>query len=243
MRRIKLVVAYDGTGYNGWQVQSSAPTVQGELERAIGRVLKHRVRVVGAGRTDTGVHAFGQVVHFDTDSTMDVDVMLKAFNANLPSSIVVRDVCEVEQDFHARFSAKSRVYRYFITRVNLPFFSRYAWYIGQPLDVEAMIEASGYFVGEHDFRLYGSPMTPGGSTVRFVKRCRVKPRRWRIEVVVEANAFLRRMVRNMVGALVKVGLHRATPEDVKASVEEAVPLKKGLKPAPPNGLFLWKVVY
>ncbi len=242
MRRIKLVVAYDGTGYNGWQVQSSGATVQGELERAISRVLKEKVRIVGAGRTDSGVHALAQVAHFDTTSTLGCDIMLKAFNANLPPSIVVRRVQEVAEDFHARFSAKSRVYRYFITEVDLPFFKRYAWFVNYPLNVELMREAASLFVGEHDFACYGKPMVPGGSTVRVVYRCDVRRRRGRVEVVVEANAFLRKMVRNMVGALVRVATGKAGIVELEESISLKKPLR-GLKPAPPNGLFLWEVRY
>ncbi len=237
-----MVVAYDGTGYNGWQIQSTGATIQGELEKAISKVLNHKVSVVGAGRTDSGVHALAQVAHFDTTSSMDVQVMKKAFNANLPKGIVVREVCEVNEAFHARFSATSRTYRYFITKVNLPFFTRYAWFVPYELDVSLMKEVAKVFVGVHDFRCYGKPMVPGGSTVREVKRCYVKSRSGRLEVVVEANAFLRKMVRNMVGTVVRVASGKASLEDVKRSLEEFVPVN-GVKPAPPQGLFLWKVEY
>ncbi len=237
-----MVVAYDGTGYNGWQVQPAGRTVQGHLEEVLSRVLKERVRVVGSGRTDAGVHALFQVVHFDTSSTMPADVMLKAFNANLDSSVVVRWIEEVDSSFHARFSAKSRVYRYFISLVRLPFFHRYSWYFPAQLDIDAMRAASSLFVGDHDFACYGKPMVPGGETKRRVFRCQVRRRRARIEVVVEANAFLRKMVRNMVGALVKVGQGKASVEDIELSLKELKPIR-ALKPAPPQGLFLWRVNY
>ena len=242
MRRIKLVVAYDGTGYNGWQIQPTGVTVQGELQEAISKVLKERVNLIGAGRTDAGVHALAQVAHFDTYSQMDVQTMLRAFNANLPKSIVVRHIEEVDQSFHARFSAKSRIYRYFISKVNLPFFSRYSWYVPYDLDLELMSKAASLFLGEHDFRCYGSPMLPGGSTVRRVTRCEVKVRRGRVEVIVEANAFLRKMVRNIVGTLVKVSTGRLSIPDIEASLFELKPLRV-LKPSPAQGLFLWKVLY
>lgn len=140
------------------------------------------------------------------------------------------------------FSAKSRVYRYFITKVNLPFFTRYAWFIPQDLDVEMMKKSASLFVGEHDFCCYGKPMVPGGSTVRIIYRCQVKDKLGRLEVLVEANAFLRKMVRNIVGALVKVGMGKSTLEELQASIDQQKPLRV-LKPALPNGLFLWKVKY
>ena len=242
MRRIKLVVAYDGTGFNGWQVQPGANTIQGALQEAVSSVLKEKINLVGAGRTDTGVHALGQVAHFDTSKDMDAETMLRAFNANLPKGIVVRRVEDVDRSFHARFSAKSRIYRYFITKLNLPFFTRYAWLVPYDLDVDLMKAAASLFVGEHDFACYGKPMVPGGNTVRTVYRCDVRARRWRIEVVIEANAFLRKMVRNVVGTLVKVASGKASSEDVSLSLTQKRPVK-GVKPAPPHGLFLWEVRY
>ena len=241
-RRIKIVVAYDGTGFNGWQVQSGGRTVQGELERAISKVLKEEIKIVGSGRTDTGVHAFAQVAHFDTNSHLECEIMKRAFNANLPKSIVVRKVEEVDSSFHARFSAVKRQYRYFITDINLPFFARYAWILEKELDLEKMEKAAALFVGEHDFKFFGSPMVPGGNTVRKVFRVRLKKRYHRLEIVVEANAFLRKMVRNIVGALVSVGEGRCGIDDIKAAVEAVKPLKI-LKPAPAEGLFLWRVFY
>jgi len=242
LRRIKLLIAYDGTPYLGWQVQAKGQTVQGVMEKVLSKVLKERIRLVGSGRTDTGVHALGQVAHFDTSTHLDCEVMKRAFNANLPQTVVVRAVEEVDTGFHARFSAVKRQYRYFITPHRLPFWARYTWILERELDVSAMKNAAEIFLGEHDFKAFGSPTSPGGSTVRCVYALRIKRKLNRIEIVVEANAFLKRMVRNMVGALVSVGERRACLDDLKASVEEGVPFK-GLKPAPSSGLFLWKVFY
>ncbi len=242
LRRIKLLIAYDGTPYLGWQIQAKGETVQGVMEKVISKVLKEEIRLVGSGRTDTGVHALGQVAHFDTHSHLDCEIMKKAFNANLPQTIVVRSVEEVGPDFHARFSAKSRQYRYFITSCRLPFWARYTWFFDKKLDLEVMREACKLFVGEHDFKVFGSPMSPGGSTVREIYLCHIKKKLNRIEVVVEANAFLKRMVRNIVGAIVKIGEGKASLEELRNSIERGLPFK-GLKPAPSSGLFLWRVFY
>ncbi len=241
-RRIKLTIAYDGTGYFGWQVQAQEPTIQGVLERTISRILDEEISIIGSGRTDTGVHALGQVAHFDTTNPMDINKMKKAINHNLPPSIVVRDIEEVDPSFHARFSAKSRIYRYFITKVNLPFLTRYSWFVEKSLDINAMKALGDVFVGEHDFGAFGSPMREEGSTVRKVFSFKVRDRSYYIMIEVEANAFLRKMVRNMVGVAVAVATGRLSLNQVEEM------LKRGertyhYKTAPPNGLFLWKVVY
>ncbi len=241
-RRIKLTIAYDGTSYLGWQTQAKGNTIQDEMEKAISKVLKKKIKIVGSGRTDTGVHALGQVAHFDTTSSLDCSVMKRAFNANLPDSIVVREVEEVDSSFHARFSAVKRQYRYFITDCLLPFLARYSWYIEKRLDLSLISEAASIFEGEHDFKVFGSPMAPGGSTVRRVFICKVKRRRFRTEIVVEANAFLKRMVRNMVGAMVRVGEGKLSLEELYEAVNYGKHFK-GLKPAPAKGLFLWRVFY
>ncbi len=243
IRRIKMVLAYDGTSFSGWQYQPDTPTVQETLERAIERVVQHPVRVVAAGRTDTGVHALGQVVHFKTESHLTTAIMKRAFNAHLPWSIRVRQVREAPRSFHARFSASSRVYRYFLSPFSLPFLHRYSWVIEKKLDLDTLNSLLALFEGEHDFGAFGSPTKPGGSTVREVIQARARSYRGLTVITLEANAFLRKMVRHMVGAAVKVALGRSHPDEVKRVLEYPQGFRCPAPPAPPQGLFLWRVKY
>ncbi len=238
-----MVLAYDGTGFSGWQYQPDSPTVQETLERAMEKVVQHPVRVVAAGRTDTGVHALGQVVHFKTESHLSPAIMKRAFNAHLPQSIRIRQVREAPRSFHARFSASSRVYKYFVSSFSLPFLHRYSWVIEKKLDLETLESVLNLFPGEHDFGAFGSPTKPGGSTVRQVFQARVRRYRGFTVITLEANAFLRKMVRNMVGAAVKVALGRASIEEVKRALEHPQGFRCPAPPAPPQGLFLWRVKY
>ncbi|MGB9668667.1 MAG: tRNA pseudouridine(38-40) synthase TruA [Thermosulfidibacteraceae bacterium] len=241
-RRIKLTIAYDGTSYYGWQIQKKEPTIQGVLEKVLSEILDEEINIVGSGRTDTGVHAIGQVAHFDTSNNMDVETMKKAFNSRLPRSIVIRDVEEVDPSFHARFSAKSRIYRYFISHINLPFMTRYSWYIGKGLDLSLMKKLEEIFVGEYNFGAFGSPTSEEGSTVRRVFSFKVKKKKFYTMIEVEANAFLRKMVRNMVGSAVSLALGKLTIDNILEMLEKGKKIHH-YKPAPPEGLFLWKVVY
>ncbi len=238
-----MVLAYDGTGFSGWQYQPDTPTVQETLERAIERVVQHPVRVTAAGRTDTGVHALGQVVHFKTESHLTTAIMKRAFNAHLPWSIRVRQVREVPRSFHARFSASSRVYRYFLSPFSLPFLHRYSWVIEKKLDLEVLNSLLTLFVGEHDFAAFGSPTKPGSSTVRKVIKAKAETHRGLTIITLEANAFLRKMVRNIVGSAVKVATGRATLDEVKRALEHPQGFRCSSPPAPPQGLFLWRVKY
>jgi len=239
--RVKGVVAYDGTDFSGWQVQSNQLSVQGCLENALGTVLDHPLRVVASGRTDKGVHALGQAFHFETRNTISLDELLRGANALLPKSVRVRRLSRAEPGFHARFSARYRQYRYFVTRRDLPFFNRFAYLHRGDLSLESMREASGYLLREHNFASFGSPMHREGSTVRSLKRCEIRLRGGFLVFTIEANAFLRLMVRNTVGALLKVGRGRWEPERLRELVES--PRPGSLTPVPPQGLFLWRVFY
>ncbi len=241
IRRVKGVVAYDGTDFAGWQVQPEEPSVQGALESALGRVLGHQVRVVASGRTDKGVHALGQVFHFDTANPISLHELLRGGNALLPRCVRIRRLEEAESGFHARFSASYRQYRYFVTFRDLPFFNRYALLFRGELNLDAMNRAAALLLGEHDFASFGSPMRPGGSTVRLLRRLRIRQKGRILVFTIEANAFLRLMVRNTVGALLKVGLGRWDEGRVEALLNQPSP--GSLTPVPPQGLFLWRVFY
>lgn len=245
-RRLRAAIEYDGTDFAGWQAQAEGQgrTVQVALEHAILRVTGEAVRVVGAGRTDAGVHATGQVAHFDTRWTRPVEVLRRALAAVLPADVVVTPLAEAPHGFHARYSARERTYVYTILNrpIRAPLLARTSWHVGMPLDVAAMAAATAPLVGRHDFRAFGQPMRAGASTVRCVTRLAVEAQGECGVVTVAADAFLRHMVRRMVFALVDVGRGRLTVEDVAVILASTDPQRlHGL--APPQGLCLVGVTY
>ncbi len=248
MRTLKLTVAYDGTAYNGWQFQPDRPTVQGTIEAAIAAVTQETIRVTGSGRTDAGVHALGQVVSFRTASVLDVGVLKKALNANLPEDISVLAVEEAAEDFHAIRDAVRKRYRYVLydDRVMNVFRRRYAWHVRKRLNDEAMHRAGQGLVGTHDFRSYETQGTPRESTIRTVYELSVTrgcgDDAGVVTLEIEANGFLYNMVRTIVGTLVQVGrgLQREMwPAEVLAACDRRL---AGMT-APPAGLFLVCVEY
>ncbi|MBC7224479.1 MAG: tRNA pseudouridine(38-40) synthase TruA [Anaerolineae bacterium] len=243
-RRVKAVVAYDGTEYLGFQRQVQGPTVQGVLEEVLARIAGHGVRVLGAGRTDAGVHARGQVVAFDLAWRHGLADLRNAMNALLPRSVAVREVSWAPEGFHPRFDAVGRVYRYRVYNgsVRSPFEERYAWHVPEPLDVERMNLAATCLVGVHDFASFGQP-TQGEVTVREVRQARWERQQGDVVAfTIEANAFLRGMVRSLVGTLVDVGLGRLEPSDVER-ILQARDRGAASATAPPQGLFLVEVRY
>jgi tRNA pseudouridine38-40 synthase len=248
-RYIALVIAYDGTDFCGSQRQQNGRSVQGELERALQVVLKHPAPVVLAGRTDSGVHATGQVARFVTDNRIPTDRVPLGLNRVLDQAVRVARAWDVDDGFHPRFSARSRLYRYTIDNsvIANPLLRRYAGHIMAKLDVAAMRAAAPVFIGTHDFAAWQSAGSPTATTVRTVKRLEI---RWRrdvfgsslIEIEVEADAFLYQMVRNLVGALIAVGRGELGNEDLQrltAGRDRA----KCPPPAPPQGLCLVQVTY
>ncbi len=250
-RTLRGTLQYDGAAYAGFQWQKNAPTVQGAVETAIAAVTGTANRVTAAGRTDAGVHARGQVVSFQTETGLETPVLLRALNATLPRDIVLRDLVEAEEGFNARHSARSRSYEYIVRNAPLPspFWRLYSYHVAGPLDIEAMGQALGHLLGEHDFAAFGMPMehTRGGETVRGgTVRTMLAARCWSREdfvyFYVEANAFLRHMVRQIVGAVLKVGQRRATAADVLALVQRPRAAVAG-PAAPAHGLYLVSVTY
>jgi tRNA pseudouridine38-40 synthase len=208
LRRYHLmaIVEYDGTEYLGFQIQGSGRTVQGEIERALAQVTQHRTRIVGAGRTDAGVHATGQVIHFVAQWRHSLADLHRALNAVLQQDVVVVELREAVPGFHARYGAFSREYVYTIYNgpVRSPIWQRYAYWYPKSLDVEAMDRACSYLLGTHDFLPFGWPPR-GENTVRTVYRARCGRAGAFVHVELEADAFLRKMVRRIVGNLVLVG--------------------------------------
>ncbi|MCC6442367.1 MAG: tRNA pseudouridine(38-40) synthase TruA [Armatimonadetes bacterium] len=243
MRNLKVTVEYDGTGYFGFQKQPGRPTVQGELERALTRLTGSPVRVAGAGRTDTGVHAKGQVISFKTGCSIPIERVCIATNRLLPPDIVARAAEEATNDFHARFSARSRVYRYTLCEgPRSAFLGRYAFCGMGRLDTEVMQSAADALPGTRDFFAFSAGTEEGENTVRDLKRVRLFRKGAIVGVTVEANAFLHHMVRILVAALVDVGTGRLPPECLITILERrqrpAVPWI-----APACGLCLMQVKY
>jgi tRNA pseudouridine38-40 synthase len=242
-RNLKAVIEYDGTRYAGFQLQPDLPTIQGELERALAEVTQEKSKVVGAGRTDAGVHARGQVIHFLTGWKRSVEELHRAFNAVLSPDIAIRELSVARSDFHARFSAVTREYRYDILNqeVRSPLEARYAYHHEQPLDAHPMAEAVAYLVGSHDFASFGLP-TQGDSTVREMTEASCTKEGHHIFVDLEANGFLRHMVRAIVGTLLLVGRGILTSADVKEILEARDRGQAG-PAAPAHGLCLVRVNY
>ncbi|MBO67453.1 MAG: tRNA pseudouridine(38-40) synthase TruA [Acidiferrobacteraceae bacterium] len=244
MSRYALTIEYDGSKFNGWQSQIGVPTVQDALETALSSVANHSVRVLGAGRTDTGVHASGQVAHFDSASERSLNSWLRGANTELPDAISVLAVSQVNNQFHARFSATGRSYRYVI--LNRPiaptFFRRRVTWEYRSLNIQEMALAARCLVGKHDFSAYRAAGCQSHSAVRNLRKLTVESEGAWIWIDVEADSFLQHMVRNIVGALLKVGAQEKDirwPEEVLHSRDRQC----GGPTAPPDGLYFTQASY
>ena len=245
--RVRATVAYDGTDYSGFAVQPEGPrTVGGDLTDAIARVLGHPVELMCAGRTDSGVHAWGQVISFDADEQrLDLEGLPRSINKQLRPQIAIRSIDVAPDDFDARFSAKSRLYRYTVlnSAAPSPFLARTAWWIDAPLDVKAMRLACDPLIGEHDFSSFCRRPNEDASLTR-----RVLDARWEEhddgvrEFWIEANAFCHQMVRSIVGTLVEVGLGKKRAGDLTSILRSKDRATAG-QLAPAHGLCLWNVRY
>jgi tRNA pseudouridine38-40 synthase len=245
MRTVKLTIQYDGAEYFGWQMQASHRSVQQVLQEALSIVCNHPVTLHGAGRTDTGVHAMGQVAHFKTESRIDMPQLRKGLNCLLPPDVVIAEAVEAAPEFHSRFDATARTYWYFImnTPVSSPFYRRYAWHIRKPLNREAMRAAAGELVGMQDFSSFQAREREDVCTIREVKRVRFKrvgPLLLLFEI--QATSFLRHMVRGIMGTLVDAGLGKMNAADMKDILGAQDRSRAGIT-APPHGLFLKEVRY
>jgi tRNA pseudouridine38-40 synthase len=243
-RRLKLLLAYSGTRYHGWQVQPHAVTVQGTLEACLARITDAPVRLHAAGRTDAGVHALRQVAHFDTTSAIALPALVRGLNSLLPEDIVVRQATEVSSDFHARYSARQKTYAYVVHNHPLRsvFRAPYVWHIPQPLDVAAMRAAAQALLGRHDFSAFRAAACTAHSPVRCLSRLAIQRRAARILVVCSADGFLQHMVRNIVGTLVEIGRGKL-PASAMATILQTRQRQHAGPTAPPRGLFLVRVIY
>ncbi|NVM56572.1 MAG: tRNA pseudouridine(38-40) synthase TruA [Desulfobacterales bacterium] len=249
MQNFKLIIEYDGTAYHGWQRQNDTPTVQGAIEAELEAMTGRSVTVIGSGRTDAGVHALNQVASFIIDTKLTPDIFKKGLNSLLPGDIVIKDCKAVEDSFHARYDVWSKVYDYCILNRPIPaaFFRQYAWHIKKSLDLDAMRMAMICLKGQHDFSAFevrrgrGSPRSHAVRTVMDVSLT-AKDRDGCLVFSIEADGFLRCMVRYIVGTLVRVGVRKISPEEFENILISKDRKQAGIT-APPHGLFLREVKY
>ncbi len=243
-RRVKLIISYDGTNYCGWQVQINGITVEEVINRELSRMLGEDIAVIGASRTDSGVHALGNVAVFDTFSKIPPEKMCFALNQRLPDDIRIQDSCEVPLDFHPRYCDSTKTYEYKILnrRFDNPVMRLYTHFVYMPLDYEKMQEAAKYLIGEHDFKSFCSARTQVTDTVRTIYSLDVSKEDDIIKIRISGNGFLYNMVRIIVGTLIKVGLKVYPPEYVKEILEACDRNVAGPK-APAKGLTLIGIVY
>lgn len=239
MKRVLLCVSYDGTGYSGWQVQKNAPTIEGELNKAIYELTDETVEVIGASRTDAGVHGLCNMAVFDTNSPIPADKFSFAINTKLPDAVRVVWSCGVDDDFHPRHRLTEKTYEYHIYNAEFmpPTKRLYAFHEKRPLSVEAMQQAANYLVGEHDFASFCSAGSTAETTVRNVISISVTRNHDEVVIKVTGNGFLYNMVRIIAGTLMWTGMGVRTPEDVR-HILEACDRSLAGPTAPAHGLIL-----
>ena len=247
MPRFKLTIEYDGSGYAGWQKQPDVPTIQQALEEAVERFCGTRCEVVGAGRTDAGVHATGQVAHVDLPKDYEPYKVMQGLNFHMMESapsIAVLEAVAVPDDFHARFSATKRYYRYRITnrRARVAIDLGRAWQVGEPLDIAAMHEGAAHLIGHHDFTSFRDSECQAKSPKKTLESLEITQSGEDVTITTHARSFLHHQVRNMVGTLVLVGKGRWHPDEVKKALDAKDRAAAG-PTAPPDGLYLTRVEY
>lgn len=244
MRKLKILIEYEGTRYSGWQCQANGLAIQEVLQKTLKKITQEKKSVVASGRTDAGVHAEGQVAHFFTASRMNSREFLKAFNSLLPSDIVVKKVQEVDSKFHAQKSATQKTYRYTILNRDFPsaLRGRQAHYIASPLNVSAMRRAAKYLVGKHDFSAFQGAGGKVNSTVRKINSLTIQKKEDWVYFNVVGNGFLKYMVRNIVGTLIQVGQEKITAEQTQVILQSCDRTQAG-PTAPARGLCLVAVKY
>lgn len=244
-QRYRATIEYDGSDYRGFQWQQDEPTVQAAIEAALQAISGKSIRITGAGRTDTGVHALGQVITFDLDwpEKHGLEALQRALNAHLPDDIVVLQLIKAAAGFHPRFDARRRSYHYLIynTPIRRPLYRRHYWHVVRPLDVDRMNEAAALLLGTHDFATFGRP-PQGERTIREVHQAVWQQEEACLRFVITANAFLHRMVRSLVGSLVAVGLGKWTVAQF-AEAFRACDRSRSATAAPAHGLYLVSVDY
>jgi tRNA pseudouridine38-40 synthase len=244
MATIKLTIEYDGTAYAGWQRQPNHPTIQSELEEALFKITQKRVSVVGAGRTDSGVHALGQVASFQSDILLNKEQWAPAINNYLPKDISVMFSERVSENFHARYSAKGKIYDYRLDlRPSRPAIDRQrAWHFPRPLDMEAMRQAISGFIGTHDFTSFRGQRSQTTNPLCTISHLFLQIESQSITIRIEGDRFLKQMVRTIVGTLIEVGQHKRKP-DTMHNILLAKDRRAAGRTAPAHGLYLVQVLY
>ncbi len=255
MKKIKLLLEYDGTAYQGWQIQKKGFTIQGIIEEKILKITGEKSKVIGASRTDAGVHALGQVATFRTESRLAPEVIKRALNAILPHDIRVLGASEVNEPFHARESAKRKSYFYIITnqKGSSAFLYKYTWLVKQPLELKSMTEAAEVVIGKHDFSSFRGTGSGTKNPVREISSLSINRLERTdfmtisiegdfVKIRIEADGFLRHMVRNIAGTLVEIGRGRIPADRIKEILKSCDRRLAG-PTAPPHGLFLERIVY
>ncbi|MDP8258605.1 MAG: tRNA pseudouridine(38-40) synthase TruA [Candidatus Aadella gelida] len=244
MRTIKLTISYDGTKYNGWQLQKNGPSIQEEIEKSLNKLFGKMCRVHGSGRTDAGVHALKQTAHFKTAHDIPVRSLSPALNRTLPEDIVVIKAEEMNADFHARFDTGSKTYRYRILNSEHadPFLEKYSWRVPYKLNLSLMKREAKVLEGRHDFSSFRASDKREGTSVREISHISIKKQKSLIEIEVEGDGFLYNMVRNIVGTLVDIGRGYLPPESMKKILKKKDRTSAG-PTAPAKGLFLAEVKY
>jgi tRNA pseudouridine38-40 synthase len=242
--RFQLTIAYDGTEYAGWQVQSNALSIQTILQKALQTVLRHPIALTGAGRTDAGVHALGQTAHFDTECAIDPDKFRYSVNAILPDDIRLLAIRTVSDDFHARYSAKGKIYHYHIQTGNIldPTKRLYRTPVYGPFDLPSLRSAARHFIGKHDFTSFANHGSKAFDSIRTLHRLDIVEEEGHITLEFEGDGFLYKMVRNIVGTLLDVAAGRTSPDDIPDLFNQKNRKKAGFCAAA-QGLFLIKVIY
>lgn len=242
--RVKMVVAYDGTNYSGWQVQPNGVTIEQKLNEALQALLGEDIRVTGASRTDAGVHSLGNVCIFDTNTRMPAEKISYALNQRLPEDIVVQDSCEVDEAFHPRFSKSRKTYEYRILnrRFRMPTRRLDTYFYHYPLDVKKMQEAADYLVGEHDFKSFCAVNAQAKTSVRTIYACTVTKEEDIITIRVTGSGFLYNMVRIIAGTLIKVGAGEVAPQEMQ-TILDACDRSAAGPTAPAHGLTMIGLEY
>ena len=244
MKRVKLIVAYDGTRYSGWQVQNNGETIEGVLNQTISELTGEEITVTGASRTDAGVHALGNVAVFDTESRIPGEKFIFALNARLPEDIRIQDSCEVPLDFHPRKCVSTKVYEYRILnrKFELPCERNTSYFYYRPLNLQLMREAASWLVGEHDFKSFCSIHTQALTTVRMIYSIELEEQGEMIVIRVKGNGFLYNMVRIIAGTLIQAGIGTFPPEHV-GEMLQALDRQAASQTAPARGLRLVEIQY
>ncbi|WP_432667276.1 tRNA pseudouridine(38-40) synthase TruA [Wukongibacter baidiensis] len=244
MKNIKLTIAYDGTNYSGWQRQSNARTVQGEIEKKLRAITKQEIQIHGSGRTDAGVHALGQIASFTADLSIPINKFAFVLNNALPSDIVIKEVEEMDMDFHARYSAKGKKYIYKIYNevIRNPLYANYSYFVSKDVNINRIIEASKYFIGEHDFKGFMSSGSNVKNTIRTIYNIDVYQKNEFVILEYKGNGFLYNMVRIITGSLLDVSSGKVKMENLDYIIKSK-DRKNARHKAPAQGLYLAEVYY